>query len=445
MADTKDRGRTVNDIDPEIDFWNAQAFSDQKHHEWFKTLRAEGQGVHWYDESLGSEHANKGPGFWAVCTHAELREVNRNAEVFSSNIGGTVMQEIREDDVMGRTNNDALMLSMDPPKHTRYRKLVNRGFTPRMISLIEKYLENRTRMIVDKVCERGSAEFVTELSAELPLQAIAELVGVPLEDRGRIFEWTNRMIGADDPEFAQSPEHVQQAFMELYTYSHELQMARRDDPKDDIMTKLLESDIDGEKLSDEEFDAFFLLLCVAGNETTRNSMSWGMKAFLENPDQWEKFCSDPTRYMDTTIEEVVRWASPVLHFRRTASEDYELGGQKIKKGDKIIMWHISANRDEKAFKDPYKFDIERTPNDHIGFGGGGPHFCLGANLARMEIRLMFKELAERIPDMKLAGDITFLRSNFIGGIKQLPVTFTPTTSTNTSALDLERPTIPAAS
>ncbi len=281
---------------------------------------------------------------------------------------------------------------------------------------------------------------MTELSAELPLQAIAELVGIPFEDRAKIFEWTNRLIGADDPDYANSAEHAAEASIELYAFGQKLLSERmndsRDGVRDDILTKLMEADIDGDKLTEDEFNSFFLMMCAAGSETTRNSISWGMKVFLENPDQWEKFCSDPKGYMDLAVEEIVRWATPVMYFRRTATADYELGGRQIKKGDKLVMWHISANRDESAFDDPYKFDIERSPNDHIAFGGGGPHFCLGANLARMEIRLLFKALAERMPDIELGGEIKFLRSNFIGGIKELPIKFSPTPSTNTVPMEM---------
>jgi cholest-4-en-3-one 26-monooxygenase len=304
-----------------------------------------------------------------------------------------------------------------------------------MINLLEDYLHNRTDMILDKVCEKGRAEFVTELSAELPLQAIAEMVGIPLEDRTKIFDWTNKMIGASDPDFMASEEEVMTAATELFMYSRALQEDRRNKPADDIITTLLSVDVDGEKLDETEFDMFFLLLSVAGNETTRNSITWGMKAFFEFPDQWEKFRSDPDRYMDTTVEEIVRWATPVLNFRRQALRDHEVGGVTIKEGDKVVMWHIAANRDPRAFDDPWTFDIERSPNDHIGFGGGGPHFCLGANLARQEIRLMFKAIAERLPDIHLDGEIRFLRSNFIGGIKEMPVAFTPTPSTNTKPMD----------
>ncbi len=411
-----------------IDLWDMDAFQRQEHHEMLERLRETDPGLHFVDEG------DNGPGFWAVTRLEHLREVNRHPEVFSSNKGGTQMQEPAENDEMDQFQRDALMLSMDPPKHTRYRRIVSRGFTPRMINLLEDYLQNRTDMIIDNVCEKGHAEFVTELSAELPLQAIAEMMGIPLEDRKRIFDWTNSLIGASDPDFAQDEDDAMGAMAELFAYSNALQKQRRDTPADDIITTLLSADVDGEKLDEMEFDTFFMLLCVAGNETTRNSVSRGMHGFFEFPDQWELYRSDPDRYADGMVEEVVRWATPVLNFRRQALQDYEIGGVKIKEGDKVVMWHIAANRDPRAFDDPWTFDITRSPNDHVGFGGGGPHFCLGANLARMEIRLMFKGLAERLPDIRLAGDLAYLRSNFIGGIKAMPVEFTPTPSTHTVPL-----------
>jgi cholest-4-en-3-one 26-monooxygenase len=412
---------------PQIDLLDPDRFQRGEHHEMFRVLRNTDPGIHWHDEPDGS-------GFWSVTRIEHLREVNRNTDVFSSNAGGTQIADPVQGDMQAAVNRDYLMLDMDPPKHTRYRMLVNRGFTPRMIALLDAYLLNRTRIIIDRVSETGHCDFVTDIAAELPLQAIAEMMGVPLEDRLKIFDWTNKMIGRSDPEFVASDAEVDQAFVELYQYSHKLQMSRRDTPAQDIITTLLNASIDGDKLSELEFDMFFLLLSVAGNETTRNSMSHGMHAFMTHPDQWSKFKSDPDKYMDGALEEILRWATPVLHFRRTALADYELGGVQIKKGDKLVMWHISANRDERAFSDPFVFDIERHPNEHVAFGGGGPHFCLGANLARMELQLMFHELATRLPDISMAGEPQYLRSNFIGGVKHLPVQFTPTASTNTQPM-----------
>jgi len=423
-----DSGRDPLSSIAELDLWDFDAFQRQEHHAMLEQLRETEPGVHFVDEG------DRGPGFWAVTRLDHLKEVNRQPAVFSSNARGTQMQEPDESSVTDEFQRDSLMLSMDPPKHTRYRRIVSRGFTPRMIGLLEDYLQNRTDMIIDRVCEQGRAEFVTDVSAELPLQAIAEMVGIPIEDRAKIFDWTNSMIGADDPDFAATRDDVTAAFTELFVYSRALQTKRRNEPADDIITTLLSADVDGERLDETEFDMFFLLLCVAGNETTRNSITRGMHAFFEFPEQWDKYRSDPARYADTATEEIVRWATPVLNFRRQAMADYDLGGVRISAGDKVVMWHIAANRDPRAFDDPWRFDIERSPNDHVGFGGGGPHFCLGANLARMEIRLMFKAIAERLGDIRLAGEVEYLRSNFIGGVKKMPVAFTPTPSTHTSPL-----------
>jgi len=423
-----DSGRDPLSSIAELDLWDFDAFQRQEHHAMLEQLRETEPGVHFVDEG------DRGPGFWAVTRLDHLKEVNRQPAVFSSNARGTQMQEPDESSVTDEFQRDSLMLSMDPPKHTRYRRIVSRGFTPRMIGLLEDYLQNRTDMIIDRVCEQGRAEFVTDVSAELPLQAIAEMVGIPIEDRAKIFDWTNSMIGADDPDFAATRDDVTAAFTELFVYSRALQTKRRNEPADDIITTLLSADVDGERLDETEFDMFFLLLCVAGNETTRNSITRGMHAFFEFPEQWDKYRSDPARYADTATEEIVRWATPVLNFRRQAMADYDLGGVKISAGDKVVMWHIAANRDPRAFDDPWAFDIERSPNDHVGFGGGGPHFCLGANLARMEIRLMFKAIAERLGDIRLDGEVEYLRSNFIGGVKKMPVAFTPTPSTHTSPL-----------
>lgn len=411
-----------------VHLWDLDAFQRQEHHAMLERLRETDPGIHWIDEG------ELGPGFWAVTRHEHLKEVNRNAEVFSTNRGGHLMKERdREAATIEEFRHDT-MITLDPPKHTRYRRIVSRGFTPRMINLLEDYLLNRTEMIIDKVCEQGRADFVADLSSELPLQAIAEMMGIPLQDRSKIFDWTNALIGGDDPEFVASRDDLIAASIELFAYADALQSERRDKPADDIITTLLSADIDGEKLTDTEFNLFFLLLCVAGNETTRNSMTHGMHGFFQFPDQWEKYCADPGRYAATMADEVVRWASPVIYFRRQATADYELGGIKIKENDKVVMWHISANRDPRAFDDPWRLDIERTPNDHVGFGGGGPHYCLGASLARMEIRLMFEAIARRLPDIRLVGELDHLRSNFIRGVKRMPVAFTPTPSTHTAPL-----------
>ena len=314
-----------------------------------------------------------------------------------------------------------MMLMMDPPDHTRYRKLVNRGFTPRMISMLEPHIRELTARIIDEVVKKDDLDFVVDVAAELPLEVIAELLGVPQEDRFKIFDWSNRMVGSEDPEYQVTDEAVLEAQIEMFMYAHALGEDRRANPRDDIVSTLISADIDGDQLSEMDFNIFFLLLAVAGNETTRNAIAHGMNALLDHPEQYELLVSDPDRYLPGAVDEILRWASPVMYFRRNCTRDYELRGQTIKAGDKISLWYISANRDEEVFDDPFTFDITRDPNPHIAFGGGGPHFCLGAQLARLEIRVLFEELVRRVPRVERLDAADRLRSNFIAGIKHLPV------------------------
>ena len=407
-----------------IDLLDLDRFQRLEHWEMFDRLRQEDP-VTWHDYP-GAQ------GFWNVVQHQDLVAVNRDTATFSSEVGGISI--MTPDELGGNANGSdprgLMMLYMDPPKHTRYRRLVNKGFTPRMIGLLEQYLRHRAILIVDNIIERGECDFVVDLASELPLQAIAEIMGVPQEDRKLLFKWSNAMIGIDDPEYNDAGEGMQ-ATAELYAYSNELSKQRRTDPRDDIVTKLINAEIEGDSLSELEFDMFMVLLTVAGNETTRNTTSWGMWALMQNPGQYQALRENPEEKLDLAIEEILRWATPVYHFRRTATADTEIHGQEIKAGDKVVMWHTSADRDETVFEDPYRFDIERAnAGEHIAFGGGGQHFCLGANLARMELKLIFQEILERIPDMQLAGDVEILRSNFIGGVKHLPVTYTPSVRRN---------------
>jgi cholest-4-en-3-one 26-monooxygenase len=397
---------------PGVDLLDLDRFQRGEHHEMFRRLRAEAP-VSWHDHPSSR-------GFWNVVKHADLVEVNRDVQTFSSEAGGVSIFDPDENKTGSGDPRGLMMLYMDPPKHTRYRLLVNKGFTPRMIGLLEQYLRHRSTLIVDNIIEHGSCDFVEDLAAELPLQAIAEIMGVPQEDRKLLFSWSNRMIGVDDPEYAS--EDAAEASGELYMYVNELAKKRRSDPRDDIVTKLINAEVQGDQLSELEFDMFMLLLTVAGNETTRNTTSWGMWALMQHPEQYAALREDP-ELLNPAVEEILRWASPVLHFRRTAMADSEIHGQPIAKGDKIVMWHISANRDDEVFTDPFTFDITRSPNEHVAFGGGGPHFCMGANLARLELRLIFREVLDRIPDMHLTGEPQLLRSNFIGGVKHMPVDF----------------------
>jgi len=402
----------------EIDLLDRDRFTEGIPHEWFTWLR-ENRPVYKHPEP-------DGPGFWVITKHADIIQCNRDAGTFSSaqSRGGVVgleeqnMMQTEAEDAGGR-----MMLMMDPPDHTRYRKLVNRGFTPRMIGQLEPHIRELTNGILDEALASDDCDFVVDIAAELPLEVIAELIGVPREDRHKIFEWSNRMIGSEDPEYMVNEEEVFQAQVEMFMYAQMLADKRRANPQDDIITALLSAEVDGDSLSDMDFNLFFLLLSVAGNETTRNAIAHGMNAFLENPDQWDLFASDIDGRTAGMTEEVLRWATPVMYFRRNATRDIELRGETIKDGDKIALWYISGNRDEEVFDDPFRFDIERDPNPHIAFGGGGPHFCLGAQLARMEIHVLFEEMARRVQRVESLGPPDRLRSNFIGGIKHLPVRF----------------------
>ena len=407
----------------DIDLLNRDAFLDGPPHDWFTFLR-ENAPVYRHPEP-------DGPGFWVITKYDDVVAVNRNAKVFSSDQkkGGVVgLEEM----VNTEPNNPfaaaddapALMLTLDPPEHTRYRKLVNKGFTPRMIGALEPQIRETTRRIVDEAAAKGEVDFVLDVAAELPLQVIADLLGVPQEDRHDLFNWSNQMIaGGDDPEYQVGDDELGSAYVGMFMYAQKLAAERKAEPKDDIVTTLLNAEVDGHRLSEMDFNMFFLLLAVAGNETTRNALSHGMNAFLENPDQYRDLV-DNRDLVDSAAEEVLRWASPVMYFRRNATEDIELRGQQIKAGDKVSIWYASANRDEDHFEDPFRFDIRRDPNEHIAFGGGGPHFCLGASLARMEIRVLLEELTERAPKVAALGPPDRLRSNFIAGIKHLPVRIT---------------------
>lgn len=404
----------------DIDLWDKDRFVEGVPHEWFARLRREAP-VFWHegDPDFDGPQGAAGP-FWAVTGYDDVVTVNRDNETFSSNRGLVFMWD---PDQANLEQQRLLMLNMDPPLHTRYRRLINKGFTPRMVSELESTMRKRTREIVDRVAARGECDFVVDVASELPLQVIADLMGVPQEDRHRLFDWSNRMIGADDPEYGITEEISQQASMELYAYASELAAQKRLDPKDDLVSVLTQAEVDGEKLTDLELDLFFLLLSVAGNETTRNLISHGMVALLEHPDQLERL-RDHRALLPGAVEEMLRWATPVMHFRRTATRDLELGGQQIAAGDKVVIWYISANRDERVFDHPDTFDIERSPNEHVAFGGGGPHFCLGANLARLEINVMFEEILDRLHDIELSGPVSRLRSNFINGLKHVPLSFT---------------------
>ncbi|MFH0175552.1 cytochrome P450 [Streptomyces cacaoi] len=373
--------------------------------------------VRWIPQS-GNVAGFQDDGYWAVTRHADVRYVSTHPELFSSYLNTAI---IRFNEHIERDSIDAqrlILLNMDPPEHTRVRQIVQRGFTPRAIRALEERLRNRATAIVDRArAQDGSFDFVTSIASELPLQAIAELIGVPQDDRSKIFDWSNKMIGYDDPEFAITAEVGQQSAAEILAYAMNMAAERKQCPAHDIVSTLVAAENEG-NLNSDEFGFFVLMLAVAGNETTRNATTHGMHAFLTHPEQWELYKRERP---DTAAEEIVRWATPVIAFQRTATQDTELGGKLIRKGDRVGIFYASANRDPEVFERPDEFDVTRDPNPHLGFGGGGPHFCLGKSLAVLEINLIFNAIADALPDLRLVSDPRRLRSAWINGVKELRV------------------------
>ena len=430
---------TETTIDPtvrfdDIDVTDLDVFAERYPTEWFARLRAEAP-VYRHPGTVGSD----GEDFWLVSSYEHVTEVHKAGLLYShqtgpgrDGAGGIALTDQPPDMGPG-----LMMVSTDPPVHTRYRKLVNSGFTPRMIRRLETALRDKTNTVLDGVTPLGRCDFVVDVSAELPLLAIAEILGVPAEDRARLFDWSNRMIGGQDSEYGaaggEPGEEYGNVVMEMAIYAHELTEAKRQAPAEDLWTRLADAQVtmeDGSsaELTELERDLFFALLVAAGNETTRNAISKGLMAFMEHPDQWDRWIAHP-ELADTMVDEVLRYTSPVNFFRRTATADTELGGHSIAAGEKVVLWYPSANRDEGEFGPTADdFDIGRTPNHHVAFGAGGPHFCLGASLAKLEIKVMFTELARRLPDIHLTGPAQRLRMNLVDAIKHLPVEFTPSPS-----------------
>jgi cholest-4-en-3-one 26-monooxygenase len=396
----------------DIDLTDEDVWADHIPHDQFAFLRAEAP-IYRHPGNTNGERPIED--FWALTRHADVQLVNRDTTTFSSEQRGVMISEPDDAD----SDTFRTMLDTDPPAHTRLRRLVNRGFTPRMVTRFEEHYAQLTADLLAKAVAQGTFDFVTDIAAELPLMAIAEILGVPHEDRHKLFDWSNKLVGNSDPEYVGSAADALAAATELYVYFNVLGEERRANPGDDIISKLI-TEVEGDALGPHEFETFCLLLTVAGNETTRNATSHGMLALLEHPDQMQKLRDDP-ELLDPAIEEILRWATPVINFRRTATADTEVGGQAIAEGDALVMFYMSANRDEAVFEDPFTFDITRDPNDHIAFGGGGAHHCLGANLARLELQIIFKELLASTSSITQAGDVARLRSHFINGIKHMPV------------------------
>ena len=367
--------------------------------------------------------------YWAVTRHAEVIEASRQPALFCSGKGTNIIDlPVPFLEFFGS------MINMDDPRHARLRRIVSRGFTPRQLELLRADVEGVATEIVDAIAERGSCDFVTEVAARLPLRVIVDLMGIPRSQEELIFDRTNVILGFTDPEYVSDVEDpvavtgaLLSAGQDLAAMVQELAEARVRDPQNDLITALVTNEVDGEHLTPEELASFFILLVAAGNETTRNAIAHGLGLLSAHPDQRDRWLADIDGLAPSAVEEIVRVASPVIHFRRTVTRDgVRLGDHEFAEGDRVVLWYWSANRDEAVFDDPFTFDIGRTPNDHVGFGGPGPHFCLGAHLARREISVMFRELLHRLPDIHVVGHPQRLRSNFINGIKHLDAEFTPT-------------------
>ena len=384
----------------------------------FLTLRTQ-QPISWWDEfEFPDPQFPRGPGYWSVVNHEDVWHVSRNPQLFASGRGvniGDLPIEIAE--FFGS------MISMDDPRHFRLRSIVSKGFTPKEITRVEEYVRNKAREVVDRLLEQfpdRECDFVHEVAAPLPLQVICEMMGIPAADEDQVFRWTNVILGVGDPEFTTSFEDLIGAGMGMFQYAQALGEDRLASPRDDLTSIMMHAEVEGERLTAQEFGSFFILLVVAGNETTRNAISHGMHLLTEHPDQRAVWYDNFDAHTRTAVDEIVRYSTPVVHFRRTATADTVIGGQKIEAGQKLVMWYNSANRDPKIYDDPYRFDVTRPVQPaQVGFGAGGPHFCLGANLARREIAVMFDELRRRMPTLHTVGEPDYLQSNFINGIKRL--------------------------
>jgi cytochrome P450 len=393
-----------------IDLSDHDAFVGAVPHEAFAALR-EHDPVHWNPEPEGT-------GFWAVTRYGDIRAVHRDVGTYSSEIGGTSLEDLEPEYIEARKS----MLDMDPPRHDELRGLIARRFTPRAVGVWEEQVRTVTREVLDRALPMGEFDFVAEIASEIPMQVFAEILGVPQDERRVIIEIGDRLLGNADPEYAVPPDDAHRhlpfsspAALEMFEFGRRLAAQRRKDPRNDIITQLA-----FEPLTQQEFDVYFVLLATAGNETTRHTITHGLLGLLEHPDELARLREDPS-LGKSAAEEMLRWATPVHHFRRTAAVDTELAGTEIKAGDKVTTWFVSGNRDETVFEDPYRFDVGRTPNPHMAFGPGGIHHCMGAHLAKMEVRIAFEELLARTDRIELTGPPERLRSNFFNGIKRLPV------------------------
>jgi cytochrome P450 len=415
---------TLDDINlSDLAFWERPVAEREAA---FRLLR-EADPYRWFPEPA-SEILGPGRGYYALVRHHDVVEASRQPELFCSSRGGTNIVDLPPTFVEFFGS----MINMDDPRHARLRRIVSPQFTPRRLDELRANVEQTAAAICEEVVEQGECDFVTDVAARLPLRVIVDVMGIPRSEERFIFEQTNLILGFTDPEYVpgQDPVQVMAAPLvgaqRLFEMVQALGEERLRQPRDDLTTALVTAELDGERLTPQELGSFFVLLVVAGNETTRNAIAHGLLALTEHPGERERWRADFEGLAPTAVEEIVRWSTPVIHFRRTVTRDgVRLGDLELSEGDKVVLWYASANRDESVFDDPYRFDLGRQPNDHVGFGGPGPHFCLGAHLARREITVMFRELFRRMPDIEAAGPPARLRSNFINGIKHLPARWTP--------------------
>lgn len=410
------------------DVFDPRVFTRGIPHEEFRRLRDEAP-VAWQDEHEVDDWP-AGPGYWAVTRYRDVRAVLREPAVYSSWLGATQIRDPEPDDLDFIRR---MILNMDPPEHSRIRRLAAAVFTRRRLERFTEQITVRADALLDAVAGRGHCDLPLDVTDDFPLTNLAELLGVPAADRGLLLKWTNRVIGYQDPEHAEvvrdangRPVNPRSPAMlrDMFDYAHELARHKRDHPGDDLMTAIATATLDdGRPLTDEELAMFFFLVVIAGNDTVRSALPGGVLALLEHPDAYRRLRADPS-LVPGAVEEMLRWHPPVLSFRRTATRDTELAGQRIAKGDKVVVYHASAHFDERVFPDPHRFDITRTPNDHLAFGQG-PHLCLGAHFGRLQMRIFFTQLLTRLPELELDGPPVHLSSNFINGVSHLPLRWDP--------------------
>ncbi len=402
----------------DVDIQSPELYARGVPHREFRFLR-ENAPVSWHDEPGGRA------GFWAVVRHRDLARVSSDWRTFSSAWGST-LEEMTPEELAARQS----MMDLDPPAHSRIRRLLSRGFTPRVVSAYENAFRLMTRELLSDVLARGEFDLVEAISKQIPVLWLCEHMGIPRRMSYRLIEWTDRMlVGDSDPEYREDRSDPDCRFapfgspagLEAFRYAAELAAERRARPGDDMISLVLQAEPGGEPLTDAEFNNFFTVLMIAGQEASRHSISQGVLALMERPEQLRRLRDGGPAPMNRAVEEIIRWATPIYHFRRTATRDVDFGGQRIRRGDKVTIWYISANFDEEVFDNPYRFDIARHPNPQVSFGKGGPHFCLGAALGRLQVKVAMEELLPRLSDLRQVGPVERLQSNFIHGIKRMPV------------------------